>query len=57
MSPEEARRMDEVTKSLMQKILKHPVIQLKAACKRGEADQLIDVLTDLFDLESQPTVV
>jgi glutamyl-tRNA reductase len=56
MSPEEARRMDEVTKSLMQKILKQPVIQLKAACKRGEADQLIDVLTDLFDLENQPTV-
>lgn len=56
MSPEEARRMDEVTKSLMQKILKQPVIQLKAACKRGEADQLIDVLTDLFDLENQPTL-
>ena len=53
MSPEEARRMDEVTKSLMQKILKQPVLQLKAACKRGEADQLIDVLTDLFDLENQ----
>jgi len=57
MSPEEVRRMDEVTKSLMQKILKQPVLQLKAACKRGEADQLIDVLTDLFDLENQPTVV
>jgi glutamyl-tRNA reductase len=57
MSPEEARRMDEVTKSLMQKILKQPVLQLKAACKRGEADQLIDVLTDLFDLEKQPTAV
>ncbi|MCB2409136.1 glutamyl-tRNA reductase [Hymenobacter lucidus] len=55
MSPEEARRMDEVTKSLMQKILKQPVLQLKAACKRGEADQLIDVLTDLFDLENQTT--
>ncbi|RYU77815.1 glutamyl-tRNA reductase [Hymenobacter persicinus] len=55
MSPEEAKRMDEVTRSLMQKILKQPVLQLKAACKRGEADQLIDVLTDLFDLESQTT--
>ncbi|UOQ54225.1 glutamyl-tRNA reductase [Hymenobacter cellulosivorans] len=55
MSPEEAKRMDEVTKSLMQKILKQPVLQLKAACKRGEADQLIGVLTDLFDLENQTT--
>lgn len=57
MSPEEAKRMDEVTKSLMQKVLKHPVLQLKAACKRGEADQLIDVLTDLFDLERQSSAV
>lgn len=54
MSPEEAKRMDDLTRSLMQKILKQPVLQLKAACKRGEADQLIDVLTDLFDLERQP---
>jgi glutamyl-tRNA reductase len=38
----------------MQKIMKSPVLQLKAACKRGEADTLIDVLTDLFDLEKQP---
>jgi len=57
LSPEEVKRMDEVTRSLMQKILKQPVLQLKAACKRGEADQLIDVLTDLFDLENQPTPV
>ncbi|RPD46117.1 glutamyl-tRNA reductase [Hymenobacter sediminis] len=56
MSPEEAKRMDDITRSLMQKILKQPVLQLKAACKRGEADQLIDVLTDLFDLERQPDV-
>ncbi|RSK37505.1 glutamyl-tRNA reductase [Hymenobacter metallilatus] len=56
MSPEETKRMDDITRSLMQKILKQPVLQLKAACKRGEADQLIDVLTDLFDLERQPNV-
>ncbi|OUJ73576.1 glutamyl-tRNA reductase [Hymenobacter crusticola] len=53
LTPEEAKRVDEVTKSLMQKILKQPVLQLKAACKRGEADQLIDTLTDLFDLERE----
>ncbi|GAB3231148.1 glutamyl-tRNA reductase [Hymenobacter seoulensis] len=56
MSPEEAKRMDDITRSLMQKVLKQPVLQLKAACKRGEADQLIDVLTDLFDLERQPNI-
>ena len=56
LSPEETKRLDDITRSLMQKILKQPVLQLKAACKRGEADQLIDTLTDLFDLERQPDV-
>jgi glutamyl-tRNA reductase len=46
--------MDQITKNLMQKIIKLPVIQLKAACKRGEAETLIDVLNDLFNLEKQP---
>lgn len=53
-SAEELKRMDEVTRSIMQKIIKLPVLQLKAACKRGEAETLIDVLNDLFDLEKQP---
>jgi glutamyl-tRNA reductase len=38
---------------MMQKIIKLPVLQLKAACKRGEAETLIDVLNDLFNLENQ----
>jgi len=36
---------------MMQKILKLPVLQLKAACKRGEEETLIGVLNDLFNLE------
>ena len=44
---------EKFSKSITQKIMKLPVLQLKAACKRGEADTLIDVLTDLFDLENQ----
>jgi glutamyl-tRNA reductase len=36
---------------MMQKIIKLPVLQLKAACKRDEAETLIDVLNDLFNLE------
>jgi glutamyl-tRNA reductase len=47
----EAKIMDKLSKSMMQKIMKLPVLQLKAACKRGEANQLIDLLHDLFDLE------
>jgi glutamyl-tRNA reductase len=53
LSEEEAARMDKVTSSMMQKIIKLPVLQLKAACKRGEAETLIDVLNDLFNLEKK----
>jgi len=53
-SPEEAKRLEDVTRSLMNKVLKQHVLQLKAACKRDNADQLVDALTELFDLENQP---
>ncbi len=49
----EMEKIDRITKSMMQKIIKMPVLQLKAACKRGEAETLADVLTDLFDLEKE----
>ena len=50
----EMARVDKITKGMMQKIIKLPILQLKAACQRGEAETLIDVLNDLFDLEKQP---
>lgn len=53
MTAQEVELMEAVTKGMMQKIIKLPVLQLKAACKRGEAETLIDVLNDLFDLEKQ----
>jgi glutamyl-tRNA reductase len=43
--------IDKITKSMMQKILKVPVVQLRAACQRNQADQMIDIISDLFDLE------
>lgn len=52
-SEEEARLLDSVTRSIMNKIIKMPVLQLKAACKRGEAEDLIGLVHDLFDLEKQ----
>jgi len=51
--PEEAQRMEEMSRSLMQKILKYPVLQLKAACKRGEAETLSELLNTLFNVEGQ----
>ncbi|MBC7389605.1 MAG: glutamyl-tRNA reductase, partial [Opitutaceae bacterium] len=51
LTEKEIELIETVTKSLMQKIIKFPVLQLKAACKRGEQDEMIDILNDLFDLE------
>ena len=49
----EVAQVEKITKGMMQKIIKLPVLQLKAACQRGEAETLIDVLNDLFDLEKE----
>ncbi|WP_109832481.1 glutamyl-tRNA reductase [Reichenbachiella versicolor] len=51
LTPKESDLVDTVTKSMMQKIIKLPVLQLKAACKRGEEESLVEVLNDLFNLE------
>ena len=53
ITEQEIELLDKVTGNLIQKIMKIPVLQLKAACKRGEAETLIDVLNDLFDLEKK----
>jgi glutamyl-tRNA reductase len=57
LTEKEAELLDTVTKNIMQKIIKFPVLQLKAACKRGEAETLIDVLNDLFDFEKSAAKV
>ena len=41
---------EELTSSIIQKIITLPVLQLKAACKRGEADTWIKVLDEIFHL-------
>ncbi len=56
LTADESEKIDKITRGIMQKIIKLPVFQLKAACKRGEAETLIDVLNDLFDLEKQSVV-
>lgn len=52
-SESEMKLLEVATKNMVQKVMKLPVLQLKAACKRGEADRLVDVLNDLFDLEKE----
>ncbi|MEJ7643846.1 MAG: glutamyl-tRNA reductase [Chryseolinea sp.] len=51
--PAEVEKLEEMSRSLMQKILKYPVLQLKAACRRGDAESLTEILNDLFNLENQ----
>jgi glutamyl-tRNA reductase len=51
--PEEAQKLEEMSRSLMQKILKYPVLQLKAACKRGDSETMSELLNSLFNVEGQ----
>ena len=51
--PEEAQKLEEMSRSLMQKILKYPVLQLKAACKRGDSETMSELLNNLFNVEGQ----
>lgn len=53
VTDKEKELLDVVTKNMIQKVIKLPVLQLKAACKRGEAETLVGVLNDLFNLEGQ----
>ncbi len=52
VTDEEMDFLEVVTKNMIQKVIKLPVLQLKAACKRGESENLVGVLNDLFNLES-----
>ncbi len=56
LDDKEIQKVEMITKGIMQKIIKLPVIQLKAACKRGEAETLVDVLNNLFNLEQDEKV-
>jgi len=51
LSSEEIEKLEKITSNLVQKIIKQPIIHLKAACKRGESETMVDVLNDLFNLE------
>ncbi|TLV02426.1 hypothetical protein [Dyadobacter luticola] len=53
----ERETLDLISGNMMQKILKQLVMQLKAACKRGEAETLINALHDLFNLEIKEEIL
>lgn len=49
----QAELLEIATKNLVQKIIKLPVLHLKANCMREEASQISQTLSDLFNLEKQ----
>lgn len=51
----EFEMVDRITKSMMQKILKVPVVQLKAACQKDQAEEMIEIISDIFDLNREKT--
>lgn len=48
LNAEESEKLEKITQNIIQKILKQPVIQLKAACKRGEAENMIEAIRRLL---------
>lgn len=52
LSPAEQEVVERVTNSLVQRIVKLPVLELKAACRRGDAEEVIESLSSLFNLEA-----
>jgi glutamyl-tRNA reductase len=54
MGAAEQQLVEAVTTGMLKKIVKLPVLELKAACQRGESESLLEGLTQLFNLEKQP---
>lgn len=53
MSSKELQMVELVTSQFINKIVQKPIIKLKQECKRNNADQLSEVLIELFDLNQE----
>ena len=53
MSAAEKEAVEAITKSMMNKIIKLPALELKGACLRGESEALLEGLSTLFQLDRQ----
>lgn len=49
----ERAAVEAITQGMLNKIVKLPALELKAACQRGESEALLDGLSALFNLEKQ----
>ncbi|MFD2245382.1 glutamyl-tRNA reductase [Pontibacter ruber] len=57
LGAEERELVEGITKNILNKIVKLPVLELKAACQRGESEALLEGLSALFNLEKQEAKV
>lgn len=57
INTQEQHTADLLSRSIIQKIMKLPVLQLKAACKKGEEDTLIAILQGLFVPRSEEHIL
>jgi glutamyl-tRNA reductase len=53
LNDSERDKVENITNGMIQKLIKLPVLQLKAACKKGEAANLAGILNELFNLERE----
>ncbi|RDV12000.1 glutamyl-tRNA reductase [Pontibacter diazotrophicus] len=53
LGAEEKELVEALTKNILNKIVKLPALELKAACQRGESDALLQSFSALFDLEKE----
>ncbi|WP_089319263.1 glutamyl-tRNA reductase [Pontibacter ummariensis] len=53
LGAEEQQLVEVLTKNILNKIVKMPALELKAACQRGESEALLQGLSALFSLEKQ----
>ena len=51
LSAAEAGRLDDLSRTLMQRYLRLPMLQVRAASQRGEAAPVLAMLTEMFALE------
>ncbi|GAB3527979.1 glutamyl-tRNA reductase [Pontibacter brevis] len=53
LGAEEKELVEALTKNILNKIVKLPALELKAACQRGESEALLQSLNTLFNLEQE----
>ncbi|WP_347160036.1 glutamyl-tRNA reductase [Pontibacter chitinilyticus] len=53
LGAEEKELVEAITKNILNKIVKMPALELKAACQRGASESLLEGLSTLFNLEGQ----